>query len=152
MSDKPSSGPPPGPSARPYRLDDQVGHLLRRAYQRASGHLAGRIRCYDLTPVQHATLIRLWEFGPLSQNQLGRLVAMPPANIHALVRRLEARALVRRDPSPKDKRLLTVSLTDEGRKMAEALVPLDTASTEDALKPLDAKEREALYAILKKIV
>ena len=139
-------------NTRPYRLDDQVGHLLRRAYQRASGHLAARIRGIDLTPVQHATLIRLWEFGPLSQNQLGRLVAMPPANIHSLVRRLEARGLLRRDPSPKDKRLLTVSLTDEGRKMAASLVPLDAASTEDALKPLDQKERDALYAILKKMV
>jgi DNA-binding MarR family transcriptional regulator len=137
---------------RPYRLDDQVGHLLRRAYQRASGQLASRIRGYDLTPVQHATLIRLWELGPLSQNQLGRVVAMPPANIHSLVRRLEARGLVRRDPSDKDKRLLTVSLTDEGKKLALELIPLDAASTEAALKMLNQGERDALYAILKKLV
>jgi DNA-binding MarR family transcriptional regulator len=137
---------------RPYRLDDQVGHLLRRAYQRASSQLASRIRPYDLTPVQHATLIRLWELGPLSQNQLGRVVAMPPANIHSLVRRLEARGLVRRDPSDRDKRLLTVSLTDEGRKLAQELMPLDTASTEAALKLLSPAERESLYSILKKLV
>ena len=139
-------------SDRPYRLDDQVGHLLRRAYQRASSHLAGRIRAYELTPVQHATLIRLWELGPLSQNQLGRVVAMPPANIHSLVRRLESRGLVRRDPSAKDKRLLTVSLTDEGNKLVETLIPLDSASTEAALKGLNDAERDALYAILKKLV
>ena len=144
MDDKRSPGP--------YRLDDQVGHLLRRAYQRASGHLAQRIRSLELTPVQHATLIRLWEFGPLSQNQLGRLVAMPPANIHALVRRLESRGLLRRDPSPKDKRLLTVSLTEEGRTMAEMLIPLDTASTEAALRQLDQKERDFLFAVLKKLI
>jgi len=139
-------------SERPYRLDDQVGHLLRRAYQRASSQLASRIRVYDLTPVQHATLIRLWEMGPLSQNQLGRVVAMPPANIHSLVRRLEARGLMRRDPSDRDKRLLTVSLTEEGRKLAEELIPLDAASTEAALKMLNQAERDALYAILKKLV
>jgi DNA-binding MarR family transcriptional regulator len=139
-------------SERPYRLDDQVGHLLRRAYQRASGQLASRIRVYDLTPVQHATLIRLWEMGSLSQNQLGRVVAMPPANIHSLVRRLEARGLMRRDPSDRDKRLLTVSLTEEGRKLAEELIPLDAASTEAALKMLNQAERDALYAILKKLV
>lgn len=139
-------------SDRPYRLDDQVGHLLRRAYQRASSHLAGRIRSLDLTPVQHATLIRLWELGPLSQNQLGRVVAMPPANIHSLVRRLESRGLVRRDPSTKDKRLLTVSLTEEGRKLVETLIPLDSASTEAALKGLDETERHTLYAILRKMV
>jgi DNA-binding MarR family transcriptional regulator len=102
--------------------------------------------------VQHATLIRLWELGPLSQNQLGRVVAMPPANIHSLVRRLESRGYVRRDPSPKDKRLLTVSLTDAGAALVEALIPLDAESTEAALRGLDAGEREALYAILKKMV
>ena len=134
-----------------FRLDDQVGHLLRRAYQRASSHLASRIRPHDLTPVQHATLIRLWEMGPLSQNQLGRAVAMPPANIHSLVRRLESRGFVRRDADPSDKRLLTVSLTDEGRALVEALIPLDAASTEAALRGLSAAERETLYAILKKM-
>lgn len=139
-------------SDRPYRLDDQVGHLLRRAYQRASSQLAGRIRSFDLTPVQHATLIRLWELGPLSQNQLGRVVAMPPANIHSLVRRLEARGLLRRDPSERDKRLLTVSLTEEGRALAVTLIPLDAASTEAALKMLSQSERDTLYAILRKLV
>jgi DNA-binding MarR family transcriptional regulator len=139
-------------SDQPYRLDDQVGHLLRRAYQRASGHLASRIRAYDLTPVQHATLIRLWEMGPLSQNQLGRVVAMPPANIHSLVRRLESRGLVRRDPDDKDKRLLTVSLTDEGTALVQKLIPLDSASTEAALHALNETERQTLYDLLKKLV
>jgi len=134
-----------------FKLDDQVGHLLRRAYQRAAAHLAGRIRRYDLTPVQFATLVRLWEQGPLSQNQLGRLVAMPPANIHGLVRRLEARGLVTRASDDNDKRLLNVSLTDEGRKLVEELIPLDAASTEDALAGLDPGEREILYRLLRKL-
>jgi DNA-binding MarR family transcriptional regulator len=83
---------------------------------------------------------------------LGRVVDMPPANIHSLVRRLESRGLVRRDSSPKDKRLLTVSLTDEGSALVEALIPLDAASTEAALRGLDPAERATLYAILRKMV
>jgi DNA-binding MarR family transcriptional regulator len=134
-----------------FKLDDQVGHLLRRAYQRAAAYLAARIRRYDLTPVQFATLVRLWEQGALSQNQLGRLVAMPPANIHSLVRRLEARGLVRRAADDTDKRLLNVSLTDEGRRLVEQLIPLDMESTEDALSALDAGERETLYRLLRKL-
>jgi hypothetical protein len=64
-----------------YRLEDQVGFLLRRAYQRASSNLVERIGPYDLTAPQFATLARLYERGALSQNLLGRLVAMEPANI-----------------------------------------------------------------------
>jgi DNA-binding MarR family transcriptional regulator len=134
-----------------FKLDDQVGHLLRRAYQRASAYLAARIRRHDLTPVQFATLVRLWEQGALSQNQLGRLVAMPPANIHSLVRRLEARGLVARAADDNDKRLLNVSLTDEGRTLVEQLIPLDMESTEDALSALDPGERETLYRLLRKL-
>jgi hypothetical protein len=66
-----------------YRLEDQVGFLLRRAYQRVSSNLIERIGPSDLTAPQFATLARLYERGTLSQNLLGRLVAMEPANIRA---------------------------------------------------------------------
>src|SRR4051794_26872747 len=81
-------------SGVPYTLDDQIGFLLRRAYQRASSNLVERIGTYDLTAPQFATLARLYERGLLSQNLLGRLVAMEPANIRDVVRRLKKRRLV----------------------------------------------------------
>jgi len=39
-----------------YRLEDQVGFLLRRAYLRASSNLVARIGSYDLTAPQFAPL------------------------------------------------------------------------------------------------
>src|SRR5258708_12623220 len=83
-----------------YRLDDQVGFLLRRAYQRASSNLIDRIGPYDLTAPQFATLARLYERGTLSQNLLGRLVAMEPANIRNFVLRLKNRPLTMTRPPP----------------------------------------------------
>src|SRR5260370_33266602 len=77
-----------------YRLEDQVGFLLRRAYHRASSNLIERIGSYDLTAPHFATLARLYERGTLSQNLLGRLVAMEPANNTDLVLRLQRRRLV----------------------------------------------------------
>lgn len=135
-----------------FSIDDQVGHLLRLAYQRASAHLAERIRPYDLTPVQFATLMRLLEHGPLSQNQLGRLVSMPPANIHSLIGRLKKRNLVETNRSPDDKRLLVISLSATGRALGRKLIPLDQQSSEDALSPLTKAEREMLPKILRKLI
>src|SRR3977135_1019768 len=83
-----------------YRLEDQVGFLLRRAYQRASSNLIDRIGPYDLTAPQFATLARLYERGTLSQNLLGRLVAMEPANIRDVVLRLKKRRLRLPGPGP----------------------------------------------------
>ena len=55
---------------QPYRLDEQVGYLLRLASQRHSTIFLQQIS-ENLTPMQFSTLIRISEFGDLSQNHLG---------------------------------------------------------------------------------
>ena len=69
-----------------FRLDDQIGHLLRKAYQAASAHFAQRLRPYNLKPQQFATLARLRELGPSPQNRLGEAAGMPTKK--AAVRRM----------------------------------------------------------------
>src|SRR5882724_5336794 len=132
------SAAPAGRLASDYSLEDQVGFLLRRAYQRASSNLVEKIGSYDLSAPQFATLARLYERGPLSQNLLGRLVAMEPANIRDVVLRLKKRRLVtcRRDPD--DGRLNLVSLTPSGRSLIEELIPIEVECTALTLAPLNA--------------
>src|SRR5258708_24832499 len=135
-------------AAPAYRLDDQVGFLLRRAYQRASSNLIERIGPYDLTAPQFATLARLYERGTLSQNLLGRLVAMEPANIRDVVLRLKKRRLVTSRRDPDDARLNLVSLTPYGRSLIEELIPIEIECTAKTLAALNANEKKLLYELL----
>jgi len=134
-----------------YRLEDQVGFLLRRAYQRASSNLVDRIGPHDLTAPQFATLARLYERGPLSQNLLGRLVAMEPANIRDVVLRLKKRGLVgtRRDPT--DRRLILIDLTSAGVSLVEELLPIEIECTARTLAPLSSHQKRLLYDLLGKL-
>ena len=136
---------------RAFRLDDQIGHLLRRAYHAASGHFAQRLKPYRLKPQQFATLARLTEMGPTAQTELGARLGMARANIHVMVERLKARGLIVTRSDPDDSRRRIVALSKDGKALVERLVPLDLASTEDALAPLDDREREILYRLLRKI-
>lgn len=52
----------------PYRLDDQIGFILRQANQRYAALFANGIG-NGLTPTQWAALVRLGETGPCPQNQ-----------------------------------------------------------------------------------
>ena len=61
-----------------YVLEDQIGYLLRRAHQRASA-IFQEIMTEGLTPPQFAALVKIRDFGTVSQNRLGRSVAMDPA-------------------------------------------------------------------------
>src|ERR1700737_1352327 len=105
-----------------YRLEDQVGFLLRRAYQRASSNLIERIGPHDLTAPQFATLARLYERGTLSQNLLGRLVAMGAANIRDVVQRPKKRRLLSTRRDPDDARLILVGLTPTGMSLVQDLL------------------------------
>jgi DNA-binding MarR family transcriptional regulator len=134
-----------------YRLEDQVGFLLRRAYQRASSNLVERIGQYDLTAPQFATLARLHERGTLSQNLLGRLVAMEPANIRDVVLRLKKRRLVMTQRDPDDGRLILVSLTPSGISLVNELLPIEIECTAKTLAGLNANEKRLLYDLLARL-
>ena len=132
-----------------YRLEEQVGHLLRRAQQRHLALFAGVVP--DLTTTQFAALVRLAEQGALSQNQLGRVTAMDAATIKGVVGRLVARKLVTTTPDAADRRRLVVAVTSEGRALCERLIPKAVAATDLTLEPLDEAERAALLALLRRL-
>jgi DNA-binding MarR family transcriptional regulator len=132
-----------------YRLQEQVGFVLRRAHQRHVAIFAARIG--DLTPPQFAALAKLADVGETSQNQLGNLVAMDAATVKGVIDRLKARGLVELTRHDIDKRRLMVNLTAEGRQTVERLVPLAEEITAETLQPLSAKEAATLLKLLSRI-
>jgi len=132
-----------------YRLQEQVGFVLRKAHQRHVAIFAARIS--DLTPPQFAALAKLLDQGETSQNQLGSLIAMDAATIKGVIDRLKARGYVELSKHDADKRRLMVSLTAEGKAAVEALVPLAEEITAETLAPLTAKEAQTLLRLLAKI-
>ena len=132
---------------RPYRLDDQVGFILRQATQRHAAIFTSGIGC-DLTPTQWAALAKLHEAGPLSQNRLGRQTAMDAATIKGVVDRLTRRGLVTAEPDAADGRRLLVTLTAEGGDWVRRLAPYAHAITAETLAPLAPEEQRSLVSLL----
>ncbi len=133
-----------------YHLDRQVGFVLRRVTQR---HLAifGSV-IPDLTPTQFAAIAKLHEVGPLSQNALGRLIAMDAATIKGVVDRLVMRDLLETSRDPDDRRRMIVALSKEGRALYQALEGKAADITAETLAPLDAGEQAQLLALLSRLV
>jgi len=135
-------------TTEPYALDEQIGFILRKVSQRHTAIFAAAFG-NDLTAPQWATLAKLYETGPTSQNQLGRLVALDAATIKGVVDRLGTRGLTTTSPDPDDARRVLVTLTDAGRKEAERGFATAAAVTEETLAPLDPAQRAQLVALLK---
>jgi len=133
-----------------YRLVDQVGFLMRVANQRHTAIFASRM-IEGLTPPQFATLAKLREVGPCSQNRLGRLVHLDAATIKGVVDRLSGRGFVLTAEDPLDRRRRAVGLTERGHAVADAAILVAREITEATLEPLTASEREQLIRLLRKI-
>lgn len=103
-----------------YRLQEQIGFVLRKAHQRHVAIFASRIA--DLTPPQFAALARLHEVGEASQNQLGQMIAMDAATVKGVIDRLKSRGFVDLKKHDTDRRLLLVSLTAAGHEIGRAHV------------------------------
>ncbi len=134
-----------------YVLEDQIGFRLRKAHQRASEIFSTVMGEFEITPTQFAALSKLYETGPLPQNQLGRLTAMDPATIFGVVGRLTKRGLVRQETNEADGRMLLVSLTPAGEAVAARMRALGPEVSRQTLAPLSKREAETLLRLIARI-
>ncbi|HYM33659.1 MAG TPA: MarR family winged helix-turn-helix transcriptional regulator [Candidatus Cybelea sp.] len=133
------------------RLDEQIGHLVRRVHQRCSAVFQARIGDEQITPTQFAALVKLEEATELSQNHLGRLTAMDPATTQGVIRRLLDRRLVATRDDADDRRRTLISLSPQGRALVRRLLPNAPEISNTVLAPLTPAERTTLVALLKRL-
>ncbi len=133
-----------------YRLEEQVGFILRKANQRHTAIFASLIPG-DLTPMQLAAMAKLAELGECTQNQLGRLIAIDAATIKGVVDRLAARDLIATRPDDSDRRRMIVYLTPAGRDVAVEAFDAAKKISAATLEPLSAEEQRTFLALLMKL-
>lgn len=134
-----------------YVLEDQVGHLLRRAHQRHASIFQTMIGDSQLTPLQFAALVKLSDLGEVSQNHLGRLTAMDAATMQGVIRRLSARRFIERRPDPTDRRRVLLRLSPAGSALLARCVADGVEITERTLEPLNRSEQDTLLDLLRRI-
>lgn len=80
-------------SADAYRFSEQIGHLLRRAYQRHMAIFQAAIPDSNLTAAQFVTLCAVKEQQSCSFTDIVKATAIDQATIRGVIERLQARSL-----------------------------------------------------------
>ncbi|APE32730.1 MarR family transcriptional regulator [Nocardia mangyaensis] len=96
-----------------------------------------------------ATLRRSGGSTGLTAGALNRAAMVTSGAITNRIDRLETKQLVRRCPSPGDRRSILVQLTDEGRELVDRLLPLHMDNEQRLLATLGATERTQLADLLR---
>lgn len=148
--------PPPDRAAgepdSDYVFSDQIGFLLRRAYQRHLSIFQANSCDTQLTSVQFSTLCALRDGGPQSQGELVKVTGVDQATIRGIIERLKARRLIALSKDSVDARKVIVSLTPAGEETLNRMIPCAREITELTFGSLNPGERTALVYTLRRMV
>jgi DNA-binding MarR family transcriptional regulator len=146
MTRRTASTPPAGQLRVPgvAFLLSQLGYYSSRRWK---AHLAP----LGLDPRQVMVLRRLAGDEGRSQQALGGALQIPPSRMVALVDALEQRGLLLRRPSPSDRRVRTLHLTKEGRRLLGEIMELSVEHEQQLCRGLQPAEREQLLTLLNRL-
>lgn len=114
---------------------------------RANRHLAA----HTLTISQFGVLEALHHLGPLSQRQLADKILRSSGNLTMVIDNLERDGLVGRERDKKDRRVMTVSLTEKGQALIASLMPRHVQNVLGVFAALTPEELTQLAALSKKL-
>ncbi|MDQ1113498.1 DNA-binding MarR family transcriptional regulator [Microbacterium testaceum] len=104
----------------PLKLENQVCFALVTAARNVVSIYRPVLEPLGLTHPQYLVMLALWDQAPRSLGALAAELAMEPATLSPLVKRLEAQGRVARARRSDDERVLDIDLTDGGRALRAA--------------------------------
>lgn len=134
-----------------YQFSEQIGHLLRRAYQRHMAIFQETVPDSQLTATQFVVLCSVRDHEGCEIPDIVRAAAIDESTVRGIVERLKWRSLLAVAHEPGDTRHMRMSLTPAGAELIERTVPFARQISERTFGALDAAERDAIVALLRKI-
>jgi DNA-binding MarR family transcriptional regulator len=133
-------------------LDRMPGYFIRRLQQIAVAIFLQETAEHALTPVQYAAMQAVRNKPGIDQRTLARAIGLDTSTTGGVIDRLEARGLVARHPSPTDRRVRLLMLSDAGQAMLDAIVPAIVRAQDRMLEPLPPQERGEFMRMLRTLV
>jgi DNA-binding MarR family transcriptional regulator len=127
------------------------GFLLRRAHQLSVGLFEEQCRDLSLTPPQYGVLTILAHAGGCDQATVARALGFDRVTTLRIVRGLQTRGLVAREPCVTDGRRLQLTLTADGAATLARGRKLAAQVTERLMAPFEGDEREQFQRLLHKL-
>jgi DNA-binding MarR family transcriptional regulator len=106
---------------------------------------------YDISVPQLNSLLALYEYGPLPPSQIAKCIMVKSSTVTGIVDRLEQKGLVTRLRNSPDRRVITIELTETGKKLAEKAPSPIQQKIVDGLKRISKTEIDQIVNSLIKL-
>ena len=136
--------------APPDRVQQTI-YLIRKLMQSGAYYTKELNKKYNVSAPQIACLLALLDGGSMALSQIAKRIMVNSSTLTGIIDRLELKGLVARTRTSMDRRVITIELTEEGRKLAQNAPPPIQMKIVEGLKQLDEQEREQIIQALEKL-
>ncbi|GAA2754420.1 MarR family winged helix-turn-helix transcriptional regulator [Amnibacterium kyonggiense] len=140
------------PSAIGPGPDSEVTWLLHRAALRLRTATGQQAQSHGIQLRDHIVLSALHKSPDLTQNELGRALALDKTTLVTQLDRLERAGLIERRIDPRDRRARIPAITTSGERIRAAVAADAERAEREALHGFDEQQVQALRAMLFAII
>ena len=133
---------------RSIRLNNQLCFPLYACAKEVVRQYRKTLEMLNLTYTQYIVMMVLWEFGDITEGELGSKVHLDSGTLAPLLKRLEKQGVINRIRCESNERKLLISLTEQGTALKERAV--DVPLEMDGCIPLSQEELSLLKKLLDK--
>jgi DNA-binding MarR family transcriptional regulator len=152
METKQSKSPIKLPQVPEARYDLQVLRCLRRIMRAVDIYSRKLKTTHQLTTPQLICLLCVVEEGPLNSAAISKSIYLSPSTLVGILDRLESRGLVSRERDSEDRRIVNVTASNEGIKIAKVAPSPLQDNLANALQQLAEMEQATIARSLQRIV
>ena len=132
-------------------LETLLGYNASRAAQTLVSHFIGGMESFDLRTVDFSVLSVIAHQPGVTSRQLCQYLNVLPPNMVVLLRELDKRGFIERQPHPTDRRAVGLRLSTQGQALVNQAEKAASAADLQGVAHLSAAERKTLTRLLQKI-
>ncbi|WP_026293858.1 MarR family winged helix-turn-helix transcriptional regulator [Saccharibacillus kuerlensis] len=125
--------------------------VLSKAYKNVMDRAVKDMKKHNLSPSEFTILEVLYNKGRFPLQQIGEKILITSGSVTYNIDKLEKRELLRRVPSPSDRRVIYAEITDQGRELFDRIFPEHAAEVQQIMSGLNAEETLTASELLKKL-
>jgi DNA-binding MarR family transcriptional regulator len=126
----------------------QIIFSIRRLIQASELYTKELNKKYQVSTAQLNCILTLFEYGPLPPSQIAKHMMVKSSTVTGVVDRLEKKGIAERMRNSPDRRVITIQLTETGKKLAENAPPPIQQKIIDGLKQTDKNKVEQIVSSL----
>ncbi|GIN59171.1 MarR family winged helix-turn-helix transcriptional regulator [Lederbergia ruris] len=133
-------------------LNDHIGILIHNADLAITSYVRKHLEPFNLAPEQNLIMMILWNQDGVSSNELVSQLNKDKAGIARMIASLEGKGYIKKVADPNDKRSFKIHLTDEGKRLAHSVIPIQRNMRETLTKGMTKEEIDDLQKLITKVM